>query len=276
MRRISVTENEKEMRMKMCGFLIAAIMPLNDICDTLMRDALHTLKWFVPTKALPQGYEGLATDEQTAFKLAYLAKHSWYKHDIKKWGGLARLAIGNNLSAASTNRASKRMDELEYEFHDQFEEQIKPYTKALYWSIRNAMAKADYAADVGDLVAQIEIAEVLLGQTCGYFDEGNREFSKRCGKDLSLTFAALRPTQAYKAWGKVVELVANRLAGKPINFNADANIKIATSGLYEQIRNRKHCEAAEENALLECADKVVIPDSWRGKLKDRLTKQLNG
>lgn len=275
MRRISVTKNEKEMRMGMCGFLVAAIMPLNDICDTLMRDALHTLKWFVPAKALPKGYEELATDEQTAFKAAYLAKHSWYKHDVKRWGGLARAAIENNLSVASTNRASKRMDELEYEFHDQFEEQIKPYTKALYWSIRNAMAKADYTADVSDLVAQIEIAEVLLGQTCGYFDEGNREFSRRCGNDLTLTFAALRPTQAYKAWGKVVELVAAKLTGKQIDLNSDANIKIATSGLYEQIRSREHCEAAEKNAMLECADKVAMPDEWKKKLQDELQKQLN-
>lgn len=266
----------EEGRMHMSGFLIAAIMPLNDVCDTYMRDALLTLKWYVPTDKLPSDYNMMSLDEQTAFKQGYLAQHSWYKHTMKKWGQLARVALDKNLSSASIRRTEKHMDELEYEFHDQYEEQIKPYVKALYWAIRNAMTKADYSAVLSDLVAKVECVEVLLGLTCGYFDEGCHTFHKLCHKDFSSTFASLKPMQAYKAWGKLVELIADRLTGKPINFNTDADIKIATSGMYEQIRNRKHCEVAEENALLECADKVVIPDSWRNRLKDKLTKQLNG
>lgn len=267
--------SKQEAYLRACGFMVASICPLNDVCDSYLSLAVHELKWFIPDEELPNGYDEMTDEEQIVFKRAWVAKHSWYKQGIKKWGNLARKAMTDNLNSYKL-RVPASVSDTEYEFHDQYESKLKPYMDALYWSIRNALTKAGYPASVSHLLSKLEIAEVLLGQVCGLYDEAMREFCKLCRSDFSPTFISLKPMVAYRSWGQAMKLVTDKIDGESFDLNKDKDISIAVAGLYEQIRSVENVNWAEQEALLKCPMEGTAGDKWKNDLKEKLEEQLNG
>ncbi len=267
----------EDAHMRLCGIMVASIMPLNDVCDTFLTQAIHHTKWFVPTAELPIDYDAMTDNDKVEWKKKHLAKHTWYRHGIKKWCKAARTAMDANLSAASNRRATKVMNELEYEFHDQYEEQLKPYTDALYWAIRNTMTKAGYSADKGDLLAKVMQATTMLGATCGMYEESIRIFRKLSGSDFTPSFSSIYPLGAYKASRQLATLVAGKMLedGKPIDLSHDKDVLTADRAIYAQVRRKELVDKAEQKALMEYAQRAEdVPDYWRERMKE-LEVKLN-
>lgn len=263
--------------LRLCGMMVASIMPLNDVCDTYVTQAIHTIKWFVPNECKPTDYDTMTEEDKLAWDKKWLAKHTWYKHSVKKWGNAERAALDVCLSSAVLKRTSREMDELEYEFHDQYEARLKPYTDALYWTIRNAMAKAGYSADRGDLLAKVMQACTMLAATVGMYEESIDYYRGLCGADFSPTFCSLHPIGAYKASRQLAMLIADKIyiKDKPIDLSHDKDVLRANQAIFTQIRRREHVDAAEAQAMAEYADRMdEVPDSWREKMK-QLEIKLN-